>query len=94
VATEIEVKVFATLREVMDHRTIVDLEEGATTGDLLDTLISRNEKLEGMLFDDHGELRPYVNILKNGRNIRFIDGFATPLADGDVAAIFPPAGGG
>ncbi|WP_054847258.1 MoaD/ThiS family protein [Methanoculleus chikugoensis] len=42
-----------------------------------------------------GEIRAYVNILKNGRNIHFSGGLETPpLEDGDTVAFFPPAGGG
>jgi MoaD family protein len=93
-AIKIEVRVFATLREIMDPRITVELAEGATAGDLLDRFASHYEELAEILFDDDGKLRPFVNVLRNGRNIHFIDGLATTLADGDVVAIFPPAGGG
>jgi molybdopterin converting factor small subunit len=39
-------------------------------------------------------VRTYVNILKNGRNIHFSGGLETPLDDGDVVALFPPAAWG
>jgi len=35
-----------------------------------------------------------VNVLKNGRNIHFLNGLETPLSEGDVIALFPPAAGG
>ena len=37
---------------------------------------------------------PVPLILLNGRNIEFLEGLDTPLADGDVVAIFPASEGG
>lgn len=65
-----------------------------TIGDLLDILTGRYHALSPAPFADGNELRPYVKILKSGRNIHFTGGFATPLADGDIVTLFPPAAGG
>ena len=36
----------------------------------------------------------YLNVLLNGRNVRFLNDLATPLSDGDAVAFLPPVGGG
>ena len=36
----------------------------------------------------------YLNILVNGRNVRFLAGFDTELSPGDSVAFLPPVGGG
>jgi len=41
-----------------------------------------------------GTLKSFLHILVNGKSISTLSGFRTELADGDVLAIFPPAGGG
>lgn len=43
---------------------------------------------------DAGLRDGYLNALVNGRNVRFLAGDATPLADGDSVAFLPPIGGG
>ena len=90
----ITVKSFATLREVMDAQIPVDLSENATVRSLLAGLTARYAGLDEMIFSSPGTLRDFVNILKNGRNIEFLAGLDTPLADGDLVALFPPAAGG
>jgi len=90
----VTVKAFATLREVMDRELAVDLPAGAGIGTLLKELTGRYPGLAPLLFASPGSLRDYVNILKNGRNIEFLDGLATRLQDGDTVALFPPAAGG
>jgi molybdopterin converting factor small subunit len=35
-----------------------------------------------------------VNILENGRNIRFLNDLGMNLQEGDIVVIFLPAGGG
>lgn len=90
----ITVKSFATLREVMDMQVSMDLLQGATIRSLLAELTGRYEGLEVLLFAAPGTLRDLVNILKNGRNIHFLAGLDTPLADGDLIALFPPVAGG
>lgn len=70
------------------------IEPGTTTGELLKTLVAAYPGLNKELFDETGELKKYVNILKNGRNIHFLDGLGTVLEEDDLIAIFPPSGGG
>lgn len=41
-----------------------------------------------------GEVKPLYNLLVNGRNIAFLAGLDTPLAEGDRLTIIPPAAGG
>jgi MoaD family protein len=90
----ITVKSFATLREVMEARTSVDLPGDATIRTLLDRLTRQYPGLDGQIFSAPGTLRDLVNILRNGRNIAFLAGLDTPLSDGDLVALFPPVAGG
>jgi MoaD family protein len=90
----ITVKSFATLREVMDAEVRMEFSRGATIRSLLAELTGRYRGLDELLFTAPETLRDFVNILKNGRNIHFLAGLDTPLADGDLIALFPPVAGG
>lgn len=91
---KVKVKVFATLREVMDKEIDLDLPESISISSLLNVLCDRYPGLYGELFDAPGTLKKFVNILKNGRNVYFINGLDTVLDDGDTIAMFPPLAGG
>ncbi|MGA2120892.1 MAG: ubiquitin-like small modifier protein 1 [Methanoregula sp.] len=90
----VTVKSFATLREVMDAEVRMEFAEGATIRSLLTELTGWYSGLSDLLFSAPDTLRDFVNILKNGRNIHFLAGLDTPLEDGDIIALFPPAAGG
>ena len=90
----ITVKSFATLREVMDAQFRIDLPKGATIRTLLAELTVRYKGLNDLIFAAPETLRDFVNILKNGRNVHFINGLDTALDEGDVIALFPPVAGG
>lgn len=46
------------------------------------------------IFDHGGKVRQDITILRNGRNIVFLNGLNTELNAGDSVAIFPPTCGG
>ncbi len=91
---KVTVKSFATLRDHMDAEFAIEIQESATVAVLLTTLTERYPKLEDEIFLENGTLKDFVNILLNGRNIAFIHGLDSILSEGDLIALFPPAGGG
>ncbi len=90
----ITVKSFADLRELIESEVQLDVSEGETIGGILLTLCAAHPGLREALFEPSGTLRDYINVLKNGRNIAFLDGLATQVSSGDSIALFPPAAGG
>lgn len=90
----IVVKSFAGLRDIMEKETGLELAAGTTISGLLEILCGKYEGLYKELYDPGGSLKNYVNILKNGRNVYFLDNLNTVVEDGDIITLFPPVAGG
>jgi sulfur-carrier protein len=90
----VQLRAFANLRELLGKELTVSVSAGETIGGLLRVVGGRHPVFLAQLLDGGGHLRPYVNILRNGRNIRFLNDLETTLAEGDVVAVFPPVAGG
>ena len=89
------VKFYATLRDLTGKKEPIEvqLEEGATISQLLDELYLDSGIKEAMMAEDQ-KVKPNITILKNGREIRFLDGNETELNSGDEISIFPLVAGG
>lgn len=68
--------------------------EGATLKDVLDSLDAQYAGIAARVLDDNGALRRFVNIYVNDDDVRFLDGLATPIADGANISIIPAVAGG
>ena len=68
--------------------------EGATVGEVLESLYGRFEPLRERLTDGEGGLRRFVNVYVGGEDIRFLDGLDTAVEDGDEVTILPAVAGG
>ena len=91
---KIKVKFFAPFRELFGaNESEIELRSAPDVRELLDLLCDSDERRE-KVFDQFGELRPYVMILKNGQPVQILDGVQTKLEEGDEIAIFPPVSGG
>jgi len=90
----IQVRSFASFRDILGKELSVELKEGSTVKDLLDDLILTRQRLKSAVFDESGKVKEYVILMKNRKNIESLDGLDTELAEGDEVAILPPVAGG
>lgn len=67
---------------------------GASLGELVRDLEQRYPGMGERLMDESGELRRFVNVFVNGEDVRFLDGMATPIGEGDEVSIVPAVAGG
>lgn len=89
---QLSLKFFANFREAVGQKTIDrEFSDGVTAGSVLAGLESEFPDLD--LLED-GDLRPQINVLRNGRGVVHMDGVETVLEDGDTLSIFPPVAGG
>lgn len=94
---EVNVKYFATLREITDKREEkVELQEGSTVGDLLKHLVGQYGARfrEYVVDEETGKPMAHLLFLINGTSISSLDGLGTKLSHDSVVALMPPVGGG
>jgi sulfur-carrier protein len=67
---------------------------GATVGDVVNDVAGRFPELAPRLRDAKGQPYPYVIFYVGDEDIRFQQGFATPVADGAEITVVPAIAGG
>lgn len=89
-----QVKLFGSLRLAAGTGQL-EIEAGPTVAAMLEAIFAAYPTLrEEIVHPDRMELLPHVNIMRNGRLVRDLEGLQTPVREGDIIAIFPPAAGG
>ncbi|MFN8176189.1 MAG: ubiquitin-like small modifier protein 1 [Solirubrobacteraceae bacterium] len=86
------VRIPTQLRDATGGAATADA-EGATVGEVLDSLYGRFGELRDRITED-GDLRRFVNVYVGGEDVRFLDGLDTGVADGDEVTILPAVAGG
>jgi sulfur-carrier protein len=68
--------------------------DGSTVGDVLKGLDAAHAGFAERIFDDEGGLRRFVNVFLDEEDVRFLDGLATPVGEGQTISIVPAVAGG
>jgi len=88
-----KITLYGALAEVTGEKT-TDL-EASTLQEAINALTTKyGEYFKNRIYDEKGNLRRFVNIYVNGKDIRFLDHLDTELNDGDNVSIIPAVGGG
>ncbi|MBA3670842.1 MAG: MoaD/ThiS family protein [Gemmatimonadaceae bacterium] len=73
----------------------LQLDEGCeTVRDALAAVSAQWPALTDRVLTEQGELRRHVNVFVGEESVRFTDGLATPVRDGDTITIVPAVSGG
>ncbi|MEI2387660.1 ubiquitin-like small modifier protein 1 [Breoghania sp. JC706] len=89
-----KVRYFALLRDITGCKEEEWTRPADTVGGLIHDLVARyGSSFERWVMKD-GKIWDLVMILVNGRDVRQMSGFETPLKPDDTIVIFPPVGGG
>ncbi|MYI83375.1 MAG: MoaD/ThiS family protein [Chloroflexi bacterium] len=68
--------------------------EGGTVAELIDDIDRRYPGFRDQLVDEGGQLHRFVNVYLNDEDVRFMEGAATALSEGDEISILPALAGG
>ena len=90
----VKIKLFANLAEKAGQSEIDVSAENVR--DALKELIDEHPRLDDIIFKDpdEKELSDSITVIKDGRNITYLNGLETELKEGDKLSVFPPVGGG
>ena len=81
------------LRPFTDKLDAVEV-DGATVGELLQSLTTKYAGLKQHLYAADGKLRSFVNVYLNDDDIRYLQRDQTPVKAGDTVSIIPSVAGG
>ncbi len=89
----VSVRIPTPLRKLTGGSDEVSI-DGANVGEVIENLEAAHPGLKERLCDDAGEIRRFVNVYVNDEDVRFLEGRATALKDGDEVSIVPAIAGG
>ncbi|MXR51298.1 MoaD family protein [Halovenus sp. WSH3] len=89
----VELRFFANFREAVGQKEIGwEVDGDATVGSVLRDVEAEYPEVD--IFNEDGEVREFLSIMKNGRDITYMDGPETRLESDDTVSVFPPVAGG
>jgi MoaD family protein len=88
----ITVNIPTILRPLTDNQRRVEL-SGATVQDIIENLNQQHVGIKEKLLAD-GQVHKFINIYVNDDDIRFTEGLATTVKEGDSVTILPSVAGG
>ena len=86
-------KIPTPLRPYADGESALTL-PGEVVEDVLEAAVEAHPMLKKHLFNDKGQLRPYVNLFLDEENVNQLEGLQTPVVDEDTLLIIPSIAGG
>ena len=91
-----KVNFYATLRPLVGQKTVeIDLPDGASVQQLIDTVVARYPALRPELLDEDGRLHGHVHVFIKGRDVYYLEhNVDTTLHADEKIDIFPAVGGG
>ena len=88
-----KVRIPVAFRKYVKNQTEIDV-EGDTLGKVMAGLIETIPEIKGKLYDDDGQIRKYLNIYINQKDVRYLNGVNSSVKDGDEIALIPTVVGG
>ncbi len=89
----INIRIPTPLRTLTQNQEVVDA-QGSTIDEVIDDLQKKFPGIKERICSESGELHRFLNIYLNSEDIRFKEGLATSLTDGDELSIIPAIAGG
>ena len=89
----VTVLVPTALQNLTNNQAVLEC-SGNNIAELFDSLEQVCPGIKSRLCNDQGKPNRFLNLYVNSEDIRFLDGIATPLKDGDEVSIVPAVAGG
>ena len=89
----VKVRIPTTLRPMSGGNKQVEVAPG-TLADVIAALDAAHPGFADRLLDESGDLRKFVNVFVDDDDVRYLQGLATPVADGLTVSIIPAVAGG
>jgi molybdopterin synthase sulfur carrier subunit len=89
----VTVRIPTTLRPLSGGASTVEVDAGALS-DVIKALDAAHPGFADRLLDEEGNLRRFVNVFVDDDDVRYLDGLATNVPDGQTVSIIPAVAGG
>lgn len=90
---KVKIEFYGALAKITEEKA-ADI-EASTLKEAIGALSTKyGEKFKDRIYDETGNLKRFINIYVNGKDMRFLDHLDTPLDDEDKVSIIPAVGGG
>lgn len=89
----VAIKIPTPLRRFAGDNAKVEV-QAETVGEAVRKLTEQHEALKNHLYDENGELRNFVNLYLNQKDVRTLQKDETPTQEGDELVIVPSIAGG
>ena len=89
----VNIRIPSVLRNLTSGKETISV-NARTVDEALNALEQAHPGIKARVCDDAGKLRRFVNVFVAEEDIRFLEGQATPVKDGELIDIVPAIAGG